>query len=87
MYAATSRNDLLALHSTCMTGIRERGKNLLKEITRQPKTPKAARVFRELKVDPQLGRKVFASKQVSPARRGIFVPKLQERYENSVVYE
>jgi len=40
-----------ALYCTEMTGLRERGKNLLKDVTKAPKTPKA-KVFREIKVDP-----------------------------------
>lgn len=50
-YTSTSRNAMQALYCTEMTGLRERGKNLLKDVTKAPKTPKA-KVFREIKVDP-----------------------------------
>jgi len=56
---------------------KERGKSLSKDIMLAPKSPKRSKIFREIKHEIQAPEsRLYMSKDVSPARVGVFIPML-----------
>lgn len=81
--ATTTKNKNQQLFSTEKSPLRERGKALKKDVNLVPPQRRKSKVFREYRGDPQAGRaKLFKSKEVSPARGGVFIPALKTRYDN-----
>lgn len=74
------------MYVTEFASTKERGKALSKDITLAPKSPKRSKVFREIKNEVQAPEsRLYMSKDVSPARYGVFIPMLQQRYENALL--